>query len=177
MPESNIQSHHKPDPRYRIEVIDHASDNSLESRISAAVQSVLQGFAVPRAEISVALVDDPTIHRLNRDFLQHDWPTDVVTFPGQDPMNVGGPNVNDDSDAVFGEIIISLDTARRVADEMSLGYEGEVVLYAVHGSLHLIGLDDHTESERAEMRGAESKYMELAGFPGYARQSDQVSGP
>jgi probable rRNA maturation factor len=177
MPESNILNNPKPDPRYRIEVIDHAGDNSFEAKIAAAVQSVLQGEDVPRAEISVALVDDPTIHRLNRDFLQHDWPTDVVTFPGDDPMSPAVAEDDSGTEAVFGEIIISVDTARRVAEEMELGELGEIVLYAIHGTLHLIGLDDHSESDQAEMRAAESKYMELAGMPGHSRKSDQVSGP
>jgi len=176
MPESNIQNSHKPDSRYRIEVIDHAGDHSLETRIAAAVQSVLLGSAVPRGEISVALVDDPAIHRLNRDFLQHDWPTDVITFPGDDPINVGSEEAGQRPDAVFGEIIISLDTAGRVAAELGTSLESEAVLYAIHGTLHLTGLDDHDDADQAEMRAAEQKYMELAGFPEIGRPSDQVSG-
>ena len=177
MPESNILNKHKPDPRYRIEVIDHAGDHSFEAHIVSAVQLVLRGFEIPRAEISVALVDDPTIHRLNRDFLQHDWPTDVVTFPGEDPMNVGGVNADVDSEAVFGEIIISVDTARRVAREMKLETQGEILLYAIHGTLHLIGLDDHTDEDQTNMRAAETKFMKLVGMPDHSRKTDQVIGP
>lgn len=178
MPESNIPNSPPPDPRWRVEVVDHTGQLADCSAVVLAVQSVLKGAGIPRGDVSVAIVDDPTIQRINRDHLQHDWPTDVVTFESDDPLDPSGGFSSGIRDAraeqsgegggeapapVFGEIILSLDTARRVAAELQLDMMGEVLLYAIHGTLHLVGYDDHSPSDRLEMRAAEKRHLAAAG--------------
>lgn len=167
MPASNIPNRLRPDPRFHFEIVDHTGELADLSPIEAALQNVLQDFQVPRAVLSLAIVDDPAIHRVNREHLEHDWPTDVITFPGDDPLvppGSAGPEEDPEEAGVFGEIILSLDTARRVAAELQTDWMGEVVLYAIHGTLHLLGLDDHSPEDRLEMRAAEQKYLVAAGF-------------
>jgi probable rRNA maturation factor len=119
------------------------------------LDNVLAHFNKDTCEISLALINDERIHELNRQFLQHDYPTDVLTFPGEaaDPRHLGG------------EIIISVDTASRLAEELDVSLEGELLLYFIHGLLHLQGFDDLTESEAPAMRKMERHFLEKAGYP------------
>ena len=66
---------------FQIEVTNQQSETPVDSvRLEAAVEAVLQGEGVENAAVSVAVVDDPTIHELNRRYLDHDYPTDVLSF-------------------------------------------------------------------------------------------------
>jgi probable rRNA maturation factor len=118
--------------------------------------------------VSVAIVDDPTIHRLNRQFLEHDYPTDVLSFALAEPPRVEG------------EIIASIDTARREAAEAGWAPEDELLLYAVHGALHLVGYRDKTSAEAAVMRTAERSVLARLGVtvsPSDSRwQSSELAG-
>jgi probable rRNA maturation factor len=125
------------------------------ARLQAAVRSVLADSRYASAAISVAVVDDATIHELNRRYLEHDWPTDVLSF------------VFDERDGhLEGEVVISADTAATAAAEAGWSAAEEQLLYVIHGTLHLMGLDDQTADEAAEMRAAEAKYLRRLGVEG-----------
>ena len=117
-------------------------------RLVKLIRAVLEGEDVSSAIISVALVDDATIHRLNRQYLGHDYATDVLSFPLQD-----------DRGCLEGEIVISGETAARMATEYHWSAGEELMLYTVHGCLHLVGYDDATEEQRARMHRAEQAYL------------------
>lgn len=124
-----------------------------ESQTRRAIRGVLQAAGVRRAEISVAVVDDPTIHQLNQRHLNHDYPTDVLSFllaeaPGE----------------VDGEIIVSADTAHSVAERLGWPPEHELLLYVVHGALHLVGFDDHEPEDRQTMRDRERAVLAELGI-------------
>lgn len=122
-------------------------------RLRRAVQWVLKDAGILEAEISLAVVDDPTIHRLNRQYLGHDYPTDVISF------------VLDDSDGrLVGEVIVSGDTAQATAPDYGWPAEDELLLYVIHGTLHLVGQDDAGRSHRAEMRRREAIYLARFGL-------------
>lgn len=87
--------------------------------------------------ISLAVVDDPEMRRLNRDFHAVDETTDVLAFPLAEPGEALPPGM------FHGELIVSAGTARRVALRRGVDPRAELVLYAVHGTLHLLGEDDH----------------------------------
>jgi probable rRNA maturation factor len=101
--------------------------------------------------VSIAIVDDPTIHRLNRQFLEHDYPTDVLSFALAEPPQLEG------------EIVASIDTARREAVAAGWSPDDELLLYAVHGALHLVGHDDHDPGDAAAMRTAERSVLARLG--------------
>ena len=113
-------------------------------RLRLAVKHVLDSKDVVDAEISLAVVDDDTIRRLHSRFLGVDEPTDVLSFP----LTSGG-------EALEGEIIASAETAARRAREFGWRDEDELLLYIVHGALHLVGYDDSTPEARTAMRAAE----------------------
>lgn len=128
-----------------IDVADRQTAIEIDRRrIVQAVEMILRDAAVARTEISVAVVDDPTIHQLNRQYLDHDYPTDVLSFV-----------LDRDRDRLEGEVIVSADTAASRAADFGWTAEEELLLYVIHGTLHLVGYDDGTSDERAEMRARE----------------------
>lgn len=97
----------------------------------------------------VIFVDDKEIHRLNVEFLNHDYPTDVITF-----------TINEEMDDFDAEIYISVDTAVKQAEEYNVSLHNEVRRLAIHGALHLVGFDDVTDELRSEMQMKENYYLE-----------------
>lgn len=132
-----------------------------EETLIAIVRSILTDHDVQRGEVSLAIIDDPTMHVLNRQHLQHDYPTDVLSFV-----------LDDDSDAFEGEVIVSRDTALSMACEYQWSAEDEMLLYFVHGTLHLVGYDDHSDADRQTMRERETYYLNQVNI---ATPSDHAS--
>jgi probable rRNA maturation factor len=103
--------------------------------------------------VSVAVVDDDEMQAHNQRHLQHDYPTDVLSF------------LMADSPGIEGELLLSADTARREAAARGHPAYHELLLYAVHGVLHLLGFDDHTPGDRRRMRRAERETLQALGLP------------
>jgi probable rRNA maturation factor len=120
-----------------------------------AVHEVITGEAVQDAKISLVVVDDETIHRLNRQFLNHDEPTDVITFPLSHPR----------ASLLEGEIVIGAEVASAQAGERGHDVQAELALYAIHGALHLCGYDDHSRRDVVRMRERERHYLKILGLP------------
>jgi len=138
----------------------------LDSRLRHAAQWVVERFQKQSLTASISVVDDATIQELNRRHLQHDWPTDVISFVFESGIRVNG------------EIIASWDTAQRLSPAAGWSSQDELVLYILHGLLHLVGLDDQQPTERAAMRAAEQEYLVAAGIAGaseYLNRFDDVS--
>jgi probable rRNA maturation factor len=123
------------------------------AQLKDGVQRVLAGEGIEKAVISIAVVDDPTMHQLNRQYLQHDYPTDVLSFL-----------LEDDDDRIEGEIIISADYAAREAEQFGWSPQDEMLLYVIHGSLHLVGYDDLEPEFKTEMRAKEREYLATFGL-------------
>jgi probable rRNA maturation factor len=102
------------------------------------------------ASISIALVDNDTIHRLNVKHLRHDWPTDVITFPLSGALDP----------ALTGELVVSTEMAVTTSREMGSEPRRELALYLVHGLLHLCGYDDSNETAAAAMNCRQSELLE-----------------
>ena len=94
---------------------------------------------------------DAELRQLNRDFLKHDYATDVLSFPSG--TDTGG----------LGEIAISLDRARDQAAEHGHPVDAELQILMLHGLLHLLGMDH--ENDRGQMRRAETKWRRVLGLP------------
>lgn len=137
-----------------VEIANEQSTCSIdESLISRAVLEILAGEGVAAGRISVAVVDDPTIHEINRRHLEHDYPTDVISFV-----------LEDEDGYLDGEVIVSADTACTVAKDLGWAAENELLLYVVHGTLHLVGYDDQAEPDREGMRIRERHYLARFGL-------------
>ena len=117
-------------------------------RLQAAVRLILAEEEFSHAEISLAVVDDPTMHELNRRYLQHDYPTDVLSFV----LSSGPHHVN-------GEVIVSADTAAAACTQYGWQVADELLLYVIHGTLHLIGYDDREPALAATMRERERHFL------------------
>jgi probable rRNA maturation factor len=124
-----------------------------EARVEAAVLAALAGSEYAEGSISVAIVDDATIHGLNRQFLEHDYETDVLSFV-----------LEDSPPRLEGEIVLSRDTAQRCAVEAGWTADDELLLYVVHGALHLAGYDDHDAADNAKMRAREAAILDRLGI-------------
>lgn len=124
-----------------------------ETPLRRAVRMILHDASIPQATVSVAVVDDPTIHQLNRRYLDHDDATDVLSFLLQR-----------EADRLEGEVVVSAETAQRVARRFGWSPADELLLYVIHGTLHLVGYDDQTPSERAAMREQERAYLARFGL-------------
>ena len=100
-------------------------------------------------ELSVLLADDPTVHELNRAYRATDESTDVLSFSQTEgePFAQGEGMVPH-----LGDVIISIDTARRQATEYVISLQDEVAHLLVHGVLHLLGYDHEDASEAEVMR-------------------------
>lgn len=163
MLESSIQTSRRYKLKMRELEITNETDWVVPTELfETTLQNVMDEYQLAGSQISLVLIGDPAMHELNRRFLNHDYPTDVLTFPG----------VSADPQFLDGEIIISVDTAHRNAQEWGVTWMGEVHLYFVHGLLHLLGLDDHAPETRAEMRTAERRFSLAAGFE-YRFSEDQ----
>lgn len=101
-------------------------------------------------EIHYIFCDDDYILKINRDFLQHDYYTDIITFP-----------YSDGKKEVKSDIYISIDTVRSNAEEYAQTFEEELKRVIVHGLLHLLGYNDKTEADARVMRQKENHYIAL----------------
>lgn len=117
-------------------------------RLRRAVEGVLREAGIVLGEVSVAVVDDPTIHQINRRHLNHDWPTDVLSFL----LERTGPLLE-------AELIVSTETAIAQAAQFGWKPADELLLYVIHGALHLVGWDDHTPKQRAAMEACQAKHL------------------
>lgn len=118
-----------------------------EHEVMRVVAAVLEAEGESRA-LSVVVVDDATIHDVNRRFLDHDYPTDVIAF-----------DLGDDDPGVDGEVVVSWDTARREAGERGIKAGSELLLYCVHGTLHLLGYDDKEPAQRERMHARQRELL------------------
>jgi probable rRNA maturation factor len=119
---------------------------------------VLEGEGIREAKISLAFVDNPTIHDINKRFLKHDEPTDVITFP------LSGTGAK----KLEGELVIGVEIALEQAKERGHAVEAELCLYVIHGLLHLVGYDDVKPKDAAQMRQKEREYLQALGLPDIA---------
>ena len=108
------------------------------------------------AEISIVLTDDKRIQELNREYRKADRPTDVLAFSQLEGEAAAIPAER----VALGDVVISVDTAERQAAEQGHALENELDLLIIHGVLHLLGYDDETEADAAEMRRHESEILD-----------------
>lgn len=140
--------------------------------VRRAIEIALSDAPFAGADIHVVVVDDATIHDLNRRFLGHNEPTDVLSFAMEDETDAN------EQRRIEGEIIVSADTAERVAGDFGWSREDELLLYVVHGTLHLIGYDDRTPSLKARMQAREREILASLGlFVPDGESFEKVSRP
>ncbi|MCX7397798.1 MAG: rRNA maturation RNase YbeY [Planctomycetales bacterium] len=202
-----------PDSAFEIDVSNRQSALAFdENRVQAAVLRALAIEQVASAVLSISIVDNSAIHKINRDHLQHDYPTDVISFQ-LDFVSAGDLQCddeveNDDEDlldedyseddagfdpdsvdvtecllftegraagaAIEGEIIASAEMAVSMATDGEWSAEAELILYIVHGLLHICGYDDLTPEEKCIMRARERAILSELGLTAiYAEDAEE----
>ena len=138
------------DSSHTIEIADQQDTAFDSAPLIAAIEMIADDHQVRHAEISIAVVDDPTIRRLNKQYLNHDYETDVISFV---------LDWDEDRSKLAGQLIVSTDTAAELARDVGGTMQEELLLYVIHGMLHLVGYDDKQTTAAQEMRQAEQKYL------------------
>ena len=113
------------------------------------VKQVAQSYGRKVGEVAYVFVDDAEILRVNRQYLQHDYYTDIITFDYCE------------GDTISGDLFISLDTVRSNAVLFDKAYDNELCRVIIHSVLHLCGIDDKSPDERARMEEAEDAALAL----------------
>jgi probable rRNA maturation factor len=127
-------------------------------------RSDLRSFA-ERGEITLMLVSNPKIRKLNQEFRGKDSATDVLSFPlvvsesGEVLLFPGDETIE------LGELVISLEKAEEQAQEYGHSFEREFAFLFVHGVLHVLGFDHITKAQEQEMFSRQTKILVEAGFP------------
>ena len=123
---------------------------SIKKRENTAwVKAVAASYGKRVGEIAYIFVDDEKILEVNRQYLGHDYYTDIITFDYCD------------GDVISGDLFISLDTVRTNAEQVGATYEEELHRVIIHGILHLCGINDKGPGEREIMEAAEDKALAL----------------
>ena len=111
------------------------------------IRRVAASYGKKVGEVGYLFCDDEKILEVNREFLQHDYYTDIITFD------------YDEGDTINGDLVISLDTVRSNAEMLGKAYDEELHRVIIHGILHLCGLNDKGPGERELMEAAEDKAL------------------
>ncbi|MGV8828444.1 MAG: rRNA maturation RNase YbeY [Breznakibacter sp.] len=113
------------------------------------IKLVIEASQKKVGDICIIFCDDEYLLNINRQYLNHDYYTDIITFDYVEGNKIGG------------DLFISLDTVKSNSVKFSESFELEAKRVIIHGILHLLGLKDKTETEALEMRSAENRALEL----------------
>lgn len=148
---------------------DNRTEEIISEEIMAAVEKVAYETLVydefdTECEVSLSFVSDEEIQEINKNFRDMDKATDVLSFPQIDYDVDEVVMTNEKGEIVLGDIIISVDTAKRQAEEYGHSLKREICFLTVHSMLHLLGYDHMTEEEEAEMFGKQKDILEKSGI-------------
>ena len=113
------------------------------------IKAVAASYGKKTGEIGYLFVDDEKILEVNREYLGHDYYTDIITFDYCE------------GDMLNGDLVISLDTVRTNAEKFHKAYDEELHRVIIHGILHLCGINDKGPGEREQMEAAENRALAL----------------
>ncbi|MCD8236491.1 MAG: rRNA maturation RNase YbeY [Prevotellaceae bacterium] len=116
---------------------------------NAWIKSVAESYGKKVGDIAYIFCDDEKILEVNRQYLQHDYYTDIITFDYCE------------GNVISGDLFISLDTVRSNSEEQNTTYEEELHRVIIHGILHLCGINDKGPGEREVMEAAENKALSM----------------
>jgi len=139
-----------------LEILDEQDCLAVDvEKVRTLCERILDDNGIKSGKINVVLVDSDTIQQYNRDFLRHDYPTDTISFPCE---------YRQDEGHLEGEALVCTEIAKERAEEFSWTAEEEMLLYVVHGMLHLLGYDDTAPEKKAVMQEKERDYLATLGI-------------
>jgi probable rRNA maturation factor len=145
-----------------VEILDETSryPKPQAEVLTAALERLMAHYGAKGRLVTVVLVDDARIRVMNREHRGIDAATDVLSYPLQEPDDVGMPSVPH-----LGDIVISLETAERQAASHHAPSCDEVAVLAAHGLMHLLGYDHPTEDAWQEFENAQQLILTFATRP------------
>ena len=123
--------------------------NIKKRETTAWIRRVAATYQKKVGEVGYMFVNDEKILEVNREYLGHDYYTDIITFD------------YDEGDTLNGDLVISLDTVRTNAEKFKKDYDEELHRVIIHGILHLCGINDKGPGEREIMEAAENKALAM----------------
>jgi len=118
-------------------------------KVKGLIDAIIRNEKKITGEISFIITSDDYLRNVNKEFLNHDYFTDVISFNYSFGNNIAG------------EIYISEDTVRRNSVEYNVDFDNEMLRVMIHGVLHLVGYNDATNEEKQEMRRLENKWLQV----------------
>lgn len=163
-PDSNPSDADEPGSTLQVQVIAHTdiSDQSIDDWLRQHVQHGLRLCGVTHAQLNLVIVADEEMAELHEQYTGVAGTTDVLTFDMAEDHHVDSPAAA--PTLVEADIILCLDEARRQAKERGHETRVELLLYAIHGLLHLLGEDDHDEDDYQRMHAREDELLQQMGF-------------
>jgi len=137
--------------------VDGVKMPSIKKRATSAwIKEVAASYGKNVGDIAYIFCDDEKILEVNKQYLQHDYYTDIITFDYCDDLAEMGIK-----DTISGDLFISLDTVKTNSEAQNTTYEEELHRVIIHGILHLVGINDKGPGEREIMEAAENKALAL----------------
>lgn len=150
-----------PRSPYSIQIVNKSGAVSAPAaKLKKHTAAIMKAMNWGPCSISILLVDDREIARINRKHLNHTGPTDVITFSQLDeqvPALIDGR-------PFLGDIVISTATARRQASEYQTSFVYELCFYICHGLLHIAGFEDRRAKDRERMLAIQVEILKAAGI-------------
>ncbi len=134
----------------KISIVEHdvIYKSLFKRRVYNWIRKVIFLHKKELGDLTIILCSDDFLLEMNKEHLQHDYYTDIITF-----------DLSDEVDEISGELYISLDRVKDNAGNLKSDVEKELYRVIVHGVLHLIGFDDKTKQQQLEMREMENEMM------------------
>ena len=137
------------------------NQHPVDSKVlQSQIGQLLEKLGETQCELSLLLTDDAEIRRLNKTYRNLDHATDVLSFPQDEDA------VNESGDTLLGDVVISVETAARQAEEHHLSFNEELILLAIHGILHLLGYDHERSPQDARIMKDKTQVIFETLFPG-----------
>lgn len=132
----------------RINIFNESGKSKLPiKKAKEIINLILDDNKISNSTINMIYCDDAYIHKINKEYLNHDYETDIITF-------------TIDEEPFLCEMYISAETAQKNANEYKVSLNNELLRLAAHGALHIVGLDDNTEELRNNMKSKEDYYLQ-----------------
>lgn len=134
----------------KLEIINRQKKKKINLRkIKSLLKKIFTLLGIPSKRISVVFCDNNLIRNLNKKFFKKVYVTDVISFPLKDAFDAN----------YLGEVVVSVDAAVKAARQRKVNWQEELVLYLIHGILHLAGYNDRTKKQREAMERKQNEIL------------------
>ena len=162
-----------------VDVLDESGTGADVLELTRLCRFVMRRMRLhPATELTLRLVDIPTITTLNEKWMDKEGPTDVLSFPMVQPDLIAALDNTDDGEVLLGDIILALETCAREAEERGISLADHATHLIIHGTLHLVGHDHEDDADADAMESLEIRALETLGLADpYGDRESGHTGP